>query len=256
MADLSLSFSDIYQKVAENWGIVDIGTAPTGINLTTVKNMVYRGYRNFLFPVDARTGKRHIWSFLKQYATITTSGNQYKYSLPEDFGRIHVDFRYGKSDGYSPLNKRDAGYILQERNWTDMTTNPEIYAIVPAQYDPTIGTTWDVWFYPTPDGAYTLHYFYLINPKKPENDTDKLIGGIEASEAILESCLAIVESQEDDMATSHHSQLATKLIQELITGDTVDLGDGIGKMTDPSIVEKWPMDRPLLTEIQDDNIYS
>lgn len=252
MADLSLAFSSIYNKISEFYGT---GSSPTGDDLTKVKATACRGYRRFLYPTDVRTGRRHIWSFLKQYATITTVGDQYKYALPSDFGRMYINFRYDKSEGYPPLNKRNVGYIIQERTWTNMSGHPEIYAIVPSKYDVTVGTTWDLWLYPTPGDAYLFHYFYLINPKKPENATDILIGGVEATEAILESCLAVVEDEDDDMATTHHTQLANKFIQDLIAADTVDLGDGVGRMTDPRFVS-WPGERPLLTEIQDENIYA
>jgi hypothetical protein len=252
MADLSISFSDLYNKVSEFYGT---GSSPTGTDLTNAKAKAVRGYRRFLFSADARTGKRHIWSFLKQYATITTSQGQYKYALPSDFGRTYLDFIFDKSQGYSSLKKRSAGFILQERCWADMSGYPECYAIVPAKYDVTVGTTWDLWLYPTPNGAYLLHYFYLISPKKPENASDILIGGIEASEAIIESALAVVEDEDDEMSTTHHTQLATKLIQDLIIGDTVDLADSVGRMIDPEIMYGWK-DRPPLAEIDDASIYA
>lgn len=254
MANLELAFSDLYQKVAENWGIVDIGTAPTGTNLTTCKNMVYRGYRNFLYPVDMRNGKRHIWSFLKQYYGMNTSGDIWRYALPADFGRIIVDPMFEKSTGYPALKKVDASYIIQERVWSDRTGYPEVYAIVPSRYDITTGTSWDLWLYPTPDSAYLLWLFYVIHPKKPENDTDILAGGVESAEAILESCLAIVESQEDEMATSHHTKAAANLIQQLIVADDVDKADILGRMTLPEL-RGFPKPRGM-TEIDDANIYA
>lgn len=257
MATLELTFSDYYQRVSDFLGL---GTSPTGSNLTKVKDIVYRGYRQFLYPSisDPRTGKtrRHTWSFLKQLASLVTSDGKWRYSLPTDFGRMITDPAFSKDDAYEPLKKVRKDAILNMRVDSDSKGYPFRYAIAPLKYDLEIGTVWEIWLYETPDQAYVLNYFYLINPPKPTSDTDFLIGGIECNEAILESCLSVAESQEEDASSTHHTQLAAKLLRELIEADTIDTPNTLGRMTCPRDISKWNRERDILTNFQDSNLYT
>ena len=52
MARLTLSYKDVYDKVGEFLGLVPSGTTPTGQDLTDVKDIVARGLRQFIYPLD------------------------------------------------------------------------------------------------------------------------------------------------------------------------------------------------------------
>lgn len=70
MADLSLTFADLYNRVSSYLGT---GSAPTGDNLTLCKEITNRAYRRFIWPVynDGRSMRRHVWSFMKKPTSIT-----------------------------------------------------------------------------------------------------------------------------------------------------------------------------------------
>lgn len=256
MSSLDLTFEDLYIKVSEFLSMAAMGTAPTGTaELALVKDIVHRGYRQFLFPINKTKGKPHFWSFLKQYYTINTIADQWKYALPQDFNRILTHPQFEVSTGYYQLKKRDAEYILERRVDSDSSGGPEYYAISPTSYEATVGTFYEMWLYPKPSQVYLLQFFYLKNPLEAENTTDVLAGGVRAAEAILESCLAVAEQQQDD-TVGFHTQKADELTQALILSDTGDMAESIGKLSDPRYTEGWPPERNLYdVNILDENIY-
>jgi len=241
MSRLTLSYSDIYKKVSEFLGL---GSSPSDNNLTNVEAITARGYRAFLYPIDLRSGRPHDWNFLKQYHTINTTSGQYMYALPVDFSDLLDDIHYDTGKGFSHLVKRSAEQIKEMRANFDDTSYPEFYAITPSRYDLEIGTVYELWLFPTPGQVYTLVTFYRIDPLKPVatgDDDALLVGGIRATEAILESCLAAAELEQDDVI-GIHSQKANELIQKLIVADTVTNSDYIGNLyTDKARI--WPTPR-------------
>lgn len=227
MAKMTLSYSDLYTKVSNFLGLTTTGTAPSGTDLTTCQDIVHRGIRQFLYPIDAKYGTPHNWSFIEQYWTFSTVANQYKYAVPEDFSELLTELTFSKDEGLPALKKRSGQQIEHMRNISDSSGWPEYYALVPVRYDMTMGTMYELWLYPTPSSAYTLSTFYRIDPIKLSATSDLVIGGISACEAILESCLGVAESQEDDNTSTHHQMKAEELIQKLIRFDSGKTATGV-----------------------------
>lgn len=251
MSRLTLSYSDLYSQVSYFTGITQTGTAPTGTDLTTCKDIVHRGYRQFLYPINMKTGQLHQWSFLRKYYTFTTTGN-WKYSLPEDFSEILDHPCFDSDTAYNPLKKRNGDQIKQLRASDNSTCYPECYAIVSSGYSLETGSTYEIWLYHTPDGSYSLSFFYRFDPLKPSTSTDLLVGGVRVTEAILESCLAVAEQDKDDKL-GHHTQLANNLIQTMIVADGVTDSDYLGNLYGP--LRRWPKEYSTLSniEITDEN---
>lgn len=216
MARLTLSYSEVYIKISEFLGL---GSSPAGTNLTDVKDIVARGLRQFLYPIDQRNGNPHYWSFLEQYWSIRTITDQWKYALPLDFSDLLTDIVYDTGEWLPIPKKRNAMQIKEMRSVSDTSGWPQFYAIVPSKYDLDVGSSYELWIYPKPSRAYMLSTFYRIDPLKPSETTDLMVGGVSAVEAILESCLAVAEHWSDDMTTSHHTSKAAELIQTLIRFD-------------------------------------
>jgi hypothetical protein len=214
-----MTYEDVWQKVSEFLGLTASGTAPTGQDLTDVKDIVARGLRQFLYPIDQKTGEPHHWTFLDQYLTISMLTNKWKYALPLDFSDLLTDVVFDTGEWLPNLLKRSAMQIKEMRGVTDSSGWPQYYAIVPTKYDLDTGSAYELWVYPKPSRAYVLSLFYRIDPLKPSETTDLMVGGISATEAILESCLAVAEHWSDDMVTTHHTTKAAELIQTLIRYD-------------------------------------
>jgi len=220
MSRLTLSYQNLYDRVSAYLGLTSEGSSPTGNNLTLCKGIVDRGLRQFLFPIDEKNGVAHIWSFVQQYWTFQTEADKWKYALPIDFSDLLSDLSYDDDDAYGPLKKRSAQQIKKLRADSSSSSSPKYFAIVPTQYDLEIGTKYELWLYPAPSQVWKLSCFYRIDPTQLSATSDLVIGGIGSIEAILESCLAVAETQEDDNKSTHHQQEARKLIQTLIRFDS------------------------------------
>lgn len=255
MATLRLTFLDLYTHVSEFLGI---GSSPTGTNLTKVKAIVNRAYRQFLSPIDTRVNKPHTWSWLKKQATLLTVADKWQYALPDDFGYLTSDFHYDDEVGYGPIVKRSADFIWNQRKDITSSDYPMAYAVVPSMHDKDTGTAWDVWFYPPPNGAYLLRYAYMIQPQKLESDTDYPLGGVFAAEALLELCLAVAEQQDDDMQTTHHTELANDMLQKLVVMDTIDAADSVGFLVNlaPGLFGRFAELRNLRSSVADADVYA
>ena len=220
MARLTLSYEDLYTRVSSFMSLTTAGVNPTGTNLTTCKDIVDRGIRQFLYPLDARYGSPHEWSFLKQLWSFKTASGQWKYSVPVDFSDLITDFTFDDDQALGSLSKVSGQQIEKMRSRVTTSGWPHYFALVPQRYDIEIGTTYQLWLYPTPSQAYSLSTFYRPDPVKLAATTDLMIGGIMAIEAILESCLAVAETQEEDNTSTHHQQEAARLIQTAIRFDS------------------------------------
>jgi len=252
MSDLRLTFSDVYTQVSSFIGWTAPGTAPTGTNLSNAKNVVHRGYRRFLRPVNIRTGKRHIWSFLEQWEVLNTESGKWLYTLPKDFHTLRCPFKHEVDSGYPSMKSTSFNSLLQKRAGQESTSFPHFYAIRAQKYSEEIGTIYEVGFFETPNANYRLNYSYLIRPQKLDSATDVFVGGDLASEVILEHCLAIAEQEYDD-TLGIHTQMAQELTQQLILNDESTIPNSVGPNIDTS-VKTVSFERPLpLTET--DNIY-
>lgn len=228
MAALSISFEELYQVVSRFLGY---GNTPTDDNLRTAKKIVFRGYRQYLYPIDKRTDKEYCWSFLRQPYTIPIQATKWKYALPENFSEMLTDPVYDDEDGWAALTKISPEQILDLRVNAVESFPPAFYAIATTPYDLEVGTKYELWLHGEPDTSYTLKLFYKIDPLKPENTNDYLVGGVKGIEALTEICLGIAETQEDGEMGIHY-KIGKGLLRELIINDSAssDGGSYIGNM--------------------------
>ena len=229
MSRLTITYSDLYTKVSEFLGM---GSSPTGTNLTKVKDIVARGYRQFLYPIDKKTGELHVWSFVKQLYTVATKPGIWKYPLPDNFSEFIDEPHFDDDSGYHEVTRIAPEQILEKRAISVSSGFPLYCAVAPFTFDGQIGTFYELWIDPKPDTVYPLKFFYRIDPLKPSNDGDFLVGGIKAVEAQIETCLAIAEKQEDEEVTTH-SRESLRLIQDLIRADVVDETGILGNLHHP-----------------------
>lgn len=223
---LDLSFSDIYLRVSE---FIGLGASPSGTNLTLVKDIVYRAYRQLLYPVNPNNGKQHVWSWLKKRFVLLTEDSKYKYTLPIDFDKMLGNPQHGTDSPYPELTRVMADDVLSARSSSDTESFPLMYAIVPASHDIETGSMWEIWLWPTPNGEYPIHFQYIISPEKPAATTDYFLGGPRVAETILQMSLAVAEQQEENVI-GVQSQLADKMLSQLVLSDNVDVPDTLGRM--------------------------
>ncbi len=252
MASLQLNFSDVYNRVSSFLGW---GSSPSGTNLTNAKNIVYRGYINFLNPVIELAGKRkkYLWSFLIKYGELVTKDDQWVYELPSDYENVDIWFEHDEDSGYPRIKKIDPQMLLRKRSNCSSSSYPTFCAIRAGRYDKSAGQIYEVMFFETPNQAYNIPYYYVISPPKPEDSTDVFIGGVFASEVIMECALALAEQEYDDII-GHHTALVKEKIANLIEMDRGHIPETVGKITDGNI-RVISFARPLNT-ISEDTIYT
>jgi hypothetical protein len=235
MASLKLDFQSVYNEVSRYLGW---GSSPTGDDLTNAKAITHAGYRKFLYPIDLSTGDHHDWSFLIKDAVLETDADKWKYTLPTDFDKIHRRFIHDTSTRYYPPKWTSAERFMEYRSLQSISSYPSAFTVHPGIYDAEHGQFTEIWFYPTPNAHYVMHYAYIINPPQLSNATDYFVGGDFASEAILESALAVAELRWDSKRGVHCEE-AELLIQKLIKSDTAIRPDYMGRYYDPAMRERY-----------------
>jgi hypothetical protein len=218
MSNLRLTYSDIYTRISNFLGLTTTGTAPTDTDLTTCKDICQRGLRQFLYPIDMHTGDYWEWSFLRPLHTMSLLDGKWRYQLPEDFSSIITDPTYSADDNFKQMAKTTPDNIMNLMAAGVVDYAPYYYSIVTSTYDPEIGEFEEIWFYPKPDSSYRVQFYYKSDPTKATDADEFLPGGVKSTEAILENCFAVAESQEDEVL-GIHMQLAGKLTQDLIIID-------------------------------------
>jgi len=238
MATLQINFEDAYKRVSDFLGL---GTSPAGTNLTKVEDIVCRAYRKFLFPLSPQTGQIYIWSFLRRTGTLITQADKYQYNLPEDFVGLVSGFKYDAGENKDNPQRIDISKLRALRSQSIATdTNPEYYAINSNPYSKETGSNYEVWFYKTPDGPLTFKYEYIFDPEKPEETTDKFVGGIRGSEVIMQMALSVAELQEDDSIGPQTTE-AEKMLSAFIAYDQQYIPNAVE--IDPEIQESIPIFR-------------
>lgn len=227
MANLNLTFAEIYSLVSDF-----LGTGPTPADdvLTKVKNIVHRAYRQFLFPIHPATGRKHTWSFLKARQVLLTKSGVWKYTLPLNFGEMLGHPKFGQNEPYGELTKTNPDFILAQRSAVDYSAAPSWYAVVPVTHDQELGTFYELWLWPVPDGVYNLSFTYSLYPEKLSSDTDVPLGGPLAGEVLVQMAYAVAELQEEDVLDVH-KQEADRLLAQFILADTVGTSDYLGLMS-------------------------
>lgn len=231
MANLSWTFENVYIKVSEFLGM---GSSPSGTNLTKCKDIVYRGYLKFLFPVHPLRKTAYVWQCLKKQASFKTRDDEWVYPLPAAAFDVLGDLMVDPTEAnICKISNTSEEKIIGLRSMNDSTSTPSMYAVRYGPFDPAVGQRKELILYPTPNGEYNYQYWYMFLPDRPSATTDYFIGGPAESECILECCLAVAEQQEDEKIDVH-SRLAADKIAELIMHDQAKAPDSLGINCDPS----------------------
>lgn len=232
---INLTFSDLYSQVSDFLGY---GSSPSGTDLTKVKNIVHRAYRQFLYPINPRTGRIHRWSFLQKSFGVTTTEGTWKYTLPTDFVEMVGNPQYGDDSPWGELKKVDKDYILTRRSLVSTSSYPEVYAVVPVSRDTELGTMYELWLWPEPTGEDTITFWYVCYPEPLDATTDIVVGGPLAGETVLEMAMSIAELQEENVV-ANHAQSANQLLTSMILNDTSSCPDYLGQMSyDPGYIAR------------------
>lgn len=231
MASMKWNFQDVYSKVSSYLGT---GATPTGDDLTSAKDIVFRGYMKFLLPINPRDSEIYIWSYLKQPWKLHLETNKWEYTLPEDFERFERDLEYDPEERTGRLVKTSEQAIMSNRSTLQFLSYPTVYALRAGKFDSAVGSSKEMIMYPTPTQRSVINSTYVMTPPKPEEDTDYFIGGVLESEAILQCCIAVAENEQDEII-GVQTQKAVDMVQSLIRKDMGSAPNTVGDVRDSNI---------------------
>jgi len=185
-----------YWTQADGW---TIATASQPADLDALINRF--GLPRFYLPPRIRPAKTgHQWSFLRPLTTLTMVAGTSAYDLPAGFAGLERDFTFaaGQTVLYRPIKLVPEQLVRHRLSEYDGTSRPELCGIRPKTADYTVGTRYEIIFYPSPDDAYELEYRYRISPQSISDENPYPLGGQEHALTITEACLAAAESFVND----------------------------------------------------------
>lgn len=161
---------------------------------------------NVAYAIASRTSDTEIelseaWAEDTETAASYTLRHDGNYDLPDDFGGLEGDMVYAEGSNKPNVRIIGEGKIRSLRSGTTSRTYPQFVAIRPKkQTVTTTGQRFELMFFPIPAVTNILSYRMLVLPELLTGTTiTHPYGGAMHSETILASCLAIAESQEDEI---------------------------------------------------------
>jgi hypothetical protein len=157
----------------------------------------------------------HQWSWMRPVYRFKTADNQRRYTLPLDFEQFIGDIYFdGEEYGYSSIEQRPSGRLMQMFNEYENTGVPVNYALEVPAHDGVTPQHQQLVLHPTPDGEYSLVGPYQVGPIRSLSTARPYFpGGPENRELFIASCLAAAESKFlDEPSTDKQDQFQGVLV--------------------------------------------
>lgn len=219
-SSLSRAYEDLIEEVGSFLGYgrgVNAGDREWTTDETNrINSCVKSGLAQFYVPppFDGQESP-YDWSFLHPVGTLTLPQGQTTVPLPEDFGGFEgqISLTSTSSQVFYPVNLIGEGQVRQlYSTYPSRTGRPECAALQPVKGTSNLaGQRFNLYFFPTPDAAYTVQFNYYVLPDYLSGAFPYAYGGAAHAETILESCLSIAEQRLDDAATVHTMKFKERL---------------------------------------------
>jgi hypothetical protein len=102
------------------------------------------------------------------------------------------------------------GVLRSQRAGANASGAPKYCTIRPKAADPSAVQTWEIAFYPTPDQAYTIEYWYNRTPDVSSEATYP-VGTPTHAETLAASCLSVAELVRDGARGVMHERFMERL---------------------------------------------
>lgn len=192
-----------------------------------VDRSIRAGYKNFLYYTMLPGESTYEWSFLRTSNTLALTSADYDYDLPANFGGdvSRVVLTTGGTTP-RPLTKIDPQELMQLRT-REAASNatPTRFAIRPLTPTTSAGDTaallsigqrFEMLFYPTPNGSFTVTYDYPIIPNMLSATNIYPLGGVPHSSTVLAACMAAAE-----MIFGLESKMWTEMYQQRLVASII-----------------------------------
>lgn len=249
MGSLALTYSGVYNQVSR---FLRLSLTPIGDDLTLCKEITDRAYRNFLYPVHPETGYLHTWSFLRKRGSIRTVIGEHRYQLPGDFVSILTSPKLVHGENLRNPEYIDVTKYNGLRTKSVASSTPLYYCVDIGDYHSEFGQLHEVKFWCTPNAVLDYEYHYIFEPNALENATDYFVGGVRASEVILQMAIAEAEKQEDEN-TGDQKAAADRLLFAYMAWDKAYAMNAFGPGWDDARQVARPISQPQLEQNGEQN---
>lgn len=214
---LAADYTTLKQEVAHFLGYD--AAALTAAQAAEIDRYIQSGLRQFYYP-PAMEGVDvdFEWDFMRQDGSVTTTANTAEYVLPDGFGRFAGQLTFADPSWRQTVPVIPYGDLLRMLKGRPDEKGRPLFAATMAQnaYGEK-GQKKKVYFFPTPDAAYTLKFACDADTGKIDAATKPFpLGGPMFAELVIESCLAIAEQKANDEIGAHTAkfqQLLVSMIQ-------------------------------------------
>ncbi len=160
---------------------------------------------NTAYAIASRTDDTHLelseaWTEDTETEADYTLKHNGNYDLPDDYGGMEGYMVHAEGANKPNIQIAGEGNIRRLRSGTTSRTDPQFAAIRPKKQETTTtGQRFEIMFFPVPAIAYTLSYKMLVLPEALTDSITHPYGGAMHAETILASCLAIAETDEEEI---------------------------------------------------------
>ena len=243
---LAMTFRDLCVKTASYGGIASYGpggdqpeSLPTDAHdLDLVKRIVNDGWGRFIRAKPDWNWMKPIWSLTFDPTGLggqCVAKDPARYYLPDGFaGEFDSFFTYASNGPRRRIEMVDEAYIRECQAQGLLTADPYYGAIRALQTDnsPVDQRRWEVVFWPTPGGVYTVTAGLRLWPFKLVNLDDRPCAGFQFDRAILACALIEWDLQKWNKTTANPSHLAD--LEKAIQIDSRSAPKSLGLMREGS----------------------
>lgn len=206
-----VGFSLNYGRTAANWS-----AAQTSFVAAIIRAGITRFY----------TAKK--WKFLRVLGTVATVAGTQTYTMPDDFSGMESDPTYAAGTVGPIINE-----VMEEeiRLWNESNTSnskPYAYAVRPiTQAVGAAAQRYQMMLYPIPNAVYTLTYRYRKMPDNIDATNIYAYGGMEVSEALLETMLGVAQHRAYGVPEAVAMEVANRLTEAAWAKDKTFASPGV-----------------------------
>lgn len=249
---LTVTYLDLLRVVGRYLGYLQASDTYADLSATELAecdDVVQSAYRSFLSPPPIAPGRpSHQWSFLYPTSTLSLVSGTADYDLPDGFGGLNADhLNITSTSQFVPILIRDVAYILNVRMGDSSTGDPEVCAIRPKAADPDGSTIrYQILFWPTPDGSYTVNIPYRALLTKLTTTNLYPLGGADHAETLRQFCLREAEAQVEDNEGIQAKRAMERLAASIAVDEQHFAPTHLGYCGDGSVFDTVPRFRSNL----------
>lgn len=158
-------------------------------------------------------------------------------ALPDDFGSLDSPMTYEAGTGRTAIQQTSEDMIRRMAQSDSGNVGiPSHFAIRPRSWPSgsATGQRFEIMLWPFPASSYAAQYVYKILADYPTGSTYYPLGGMQHSEAILASCLAIAEEHSAVPATRYRDELWPMRLAASVMHDRMSATANLGYNWDRS----------------------